>query len=312
MANPVYSTLRAIYRKLHYWMRKTVSALGWEVYPSRDFYSPIPVLSELERTREQWDVPSEMVGVDYDLDSMKALAGEMVEAFGDEYQALTPYQENKKLGMGPGFTEIDAQTLYMMLRHLKPKRYIEIGSGFSTYYAWMAINKNREEGRESSFKVVDPYPRDKLKTLDGIDLTVSFVQDVPLSYFDELQDGDVFFIDTTHVLKVGGDVAYLYLEIVPRLNPGVTIHAHDIHFPYNVPHPAEQYVFGTKWPQVWTESMILQAFLAYNDRFKITYSAPMLRHFDPDFLARTLPGYRATIPKDYDTHFGSVWFRRTR
>lgn len=310
MPNPVYGALKSAYRKAHYLMRKSVSALGWEVYPSRDFYSPIPVLSELEKTRHQWDVPSEMVGVDYDLDSMKRLCTETVNKYGAEYQALTPYRENKKLGMGPGFTEVDALTLYMMLRHLKPKRYIEIGSGFSTYYAWMAIRKNREEGVDASFSVVDPYPREKLKSLEGIDLTVSFVQDVPLAFFDELKEGDVFFIDTTHVLKVGGDVAYLYLEIVPRLNAGVTIHAHDIHFPFNVPHPAEQYVFGTKWPQVWTESMILQAFLAYNKDFKITYSAPILRHFEHDFLKKTLPDYRPTIPADYDTHFGSLWFRR--
>lgn len=312
MPNPVHAALKAAYRKLHYATRRTVSAIGWEVYPSRDFYSPIPVLKELEATRHQWDVPSEMVGVDYDLESMKRLMTEMVASYGAEFEALPSYADNKKLGLGPGFTEVDALTLYFMIRQIKPKRYTEIGSGFSTYYAWMAVNKNREEGVETEFKVVDPYPRDALKRLDGIDLTEGFVQDVDLEYFDQLEEGDVFFIDTSHVLKVGGEVAYLYLEVVPRLRPGVTIHAHDIHFPYNVPHPAEQYVFRTKWPQVWTESMILQAFLAYNDRFKITFSAPLLRHYDHDFLKTTVPGYRPTEVEDYDTHFGSLWFRRTR
>lgn len=310
MPNPVYGGLKAIYRKLHYAMRRTVSALGWEVYPSRDFYSPIPVLKELEDTRAQWDVPSAMVGVDYEIEPMKELLKSLVDRFGDEFRALAPYQENKKLGLGPGFTEVDAMTLYFMIRHIKPKRYTEIGSGFSTYYAWMAVNKNREEGIDASFRVVDPFPREALKRLDNIDLTISKVQDVDLGYFDELEAGDVFFIDTSHVLKLGGEVAYLYLEVVPRLEPGITIHAHDIHFPYNVPYPAEQYVFGTKWPQVWTESMILQAFLAFNKQFRIKFSAPILRHVDHDFLKRTIPDYRPTIPADYDTHFGSLWFER--
>ncbi|MCP4202327.1 MAG: class I SAM-dependent methyltransferase [bacterium] len=311
MPNPVFAALKAVYRKLHYLMRRTVSAIGWEVYPSRDFYSPIPVLKELEATREQWDVPSEMVGVEYDVESIKTLLSELVSRYGAEYQALPRYQDNKRLGLGPGFTEVDAMTLYFMIRHLKPRRYTEIGSGFSTYYAWLAVNKNREEGIETSFRVVDPFPREALKKLENIDLTISPVQDVDLAYFDELEAGDVFFIDTSHVLKVGGEVAYLYLEVVPCLKPGVTIHAHDIHFPYNVPHPAEQYVFRTKWPQVWTESMILQAFLAFNRDFEIVFSAPILRHFDPEFLKATVPDYRPTEVADYDTHFGSLWFRRT-
>lgn len=306
MPNP----LKSVYRKLHYTARRSVSALGLEVYPSRDFYSPVPVLKELEATREQWDVPSEMIGVGYDLEAMKALLGELVASYGAEYQALESFQNNKKLGLGPGFTEVDAMTLYLMLRHIKPRRYVEIGSGFSTYYAWQAVRKNREEGVESSLQVVDPYPREALKKLDDIDLTIGPVQDVELSFFDDLEAGDVFFIDTSHVLKVGGEVAYLYLEVVPRLRPGVTIHAHDIHFPFNVPHPAEQYVFRAKWPSLWTESMLLQAFLAFNTDFEIKLSAPMLRHFDHDFLKATLPDYRPTEIGDYDTHFGSLWFER--
>ncbi len=310
MPNPLFGALKGSYRKLHYAMRRTISAIGWEVYPSRDFYSPIPVLKELEATRHQWDVPSEMVGVEYEIEPMKELLKELVDRFGDEFQTLPSYQENKKLGLGPGFTEVDAMTLYFMIRHIKPKCYIEIGSGFSTYYAWMAVNKNREEGVETRFRVIDPYPRDPLKKLEGIEVDENFVQEVDLAFFDELEDGDVFFIDTTHVLKVGGDVAYLYLEVVPRLRPGVTIHAHDIHFPYNVPYPAEQYVFGAKWPSLWTESMLLQAFLAFNKDFQIYFSAPILRHFDHDLVKATIPGYRPTTPKDYDTHFGSLWFKR--
>jgi hypothetical protein len=91
----------------------------------------------------------------------------------------------------------------------------------------------------------------------------------------------------------------------------VVIHVHDIHFPYNTPYPAEQYIFRTKWPSYWTEAMLLQAFLAYNKDFEILLSAPLLRFHREEVLASSLPGYRPVEVEDYDTHFGSIWLRRT-
>ena len=310
MPSAIYNALKKTYRAIHLGGRQTLSALGLNVYPTRDFYSPLPVFSEIRDTRHLWDKPSEMVGVQYNLDAMKTLLERLVREFGDEHQALPPYEENKKLGLGPGFTIIDAMTLYFMVRDLKPKRYFEIGSGFSTYYAWMATQKNREEGAETDFRVVDPFPREKMKKLEGVSVTVAPAQEVPTDFFSQLQAGDVLFIDTTHVLKLGGEVAHLFLEVVPRLNPGVVVHVHDIHFPYNVPYPAEQYVFRAKWPSYWTEAMLLQAFLAFNSAFEIYYSAPLLRYHAEDFLEATIPGYRAVETDNYDTHFSSIWMRR--
>ena len=90
----------------------------------------------------------------------------------------------------------------------------------------------------------------------------------------------------------------------------MTIHAHDIHFPYNTPYPADTYIFDAKWPQYWTEAMIIQAFLAFNPEFEIVLSTPMIRHFDEAFLEANLPDYRKTIAGDYDTHHGSLWIKR--
>jgi hypothetical protein len=310
MPSSFYTVLKRTYRALHRGGRKTLSAAGWNIYPSRDFYSPLPVLSELEKTRKLWDRPSDMIGVRYDLERMKTLLARLVKQFGEEFRQLPSYEENKKLGMGPGFTVLDAMTLYFMIRDLKPKRYFEVGSGFSTYYSWLASRKNREQGVQTDFRVVDPYPREAMKKLEGVTVTAAPAQELPIDFFSDLISGDVLFIDTTHVLKVGGEVAYLFLEVVPRLNPGVAIHVHDIHFPYNVPYPAEQYIFRAKWPQYWTEAMLLQGFLSFNSDFEIFLSAPLLRHFAEDFLRRTVPGYRPVEVADYDTHFGSLWFRR--
>ena len=312
MPSPIYTALKRAYRAVHRGaLRKALPSLGWNVYPSRDFYSPLPVLSELEKTRELWDKPSEMVGVRYDIEKMKTILERCVEHFGDEYTSLPDYEEVKTLGMGPGFTIIDAMTLYFMVRDLKPHRFFEIGSGFSTYYSWQAVQKNREEGIETTYQVVDPFPRDRMRKLEGISVKAAPAQEVPLEFFAQLGAGDVLFIDTTHVLKLGGELAYLFMEVIPRLKPGVTVHVHDIHFPYNVPYPAQQYVFDSKWGSYWTEAMLLQAFLAFNSDFEIYYSAPMLRHFDEPYLAKTIPGYRPVEVEDYDTHFGSIWFRRS-
>jgi hypothetical protein len=157
---------------------------------------------------------------------------------------------------------------------------------------------------------IDPYSRPALAELADVTVVQRPVQDVDPGVFGELGPGDVLFIDSTHVVKIDGDVPFLYLEVVPRVAPGVVVHSHDIHFPYNVPYPAEEYIFAAKWPSFWTEAMLLQAFLSFNPAFEILLSAPLLRFHDEEFLAATLPGYRPVEAADYDTHFGSIWFRR--
>ena len=304
--------LRAIYRRSHAALFAGLRRLGWNVARTADFYSPLPVLSEVVATRELWDRPSDLVGVRYDLEAMKRLLSALVEVHGGEFEALPPHSEIRALGYGPGFPVIDALTTYLMVRDLRPARYVEIGSGLSTYYAWLAAAANGREGSRCEMTCVDPFPTGRLRELKEppVNAVVAKVEAVDLGLFETLDVGDVLFIDSTHVLKLGGDVAFLFLEVLPRLRPGVVVHVHDIHFPYNTPYPAEQYVFRAKWPLYRTEAMVLQAFLSFNREFDIVLSAPMIRHADEPFLARTIPGYRPVEVEDYDTHFGSIWLRR--
>ncbi len=304
--------LKAIYRRLHAALFAGLRLLGWNVARTADFYSPLPVLSEVAESRASWDRPSELVGVDYDLHAMKALLSALVDVHGGEFDALPPHSEIRALGYGPGFPVIDALTTYLMVRDLRPAKYIEIGSGLSTYYAWLAAAANGREGRACEMTCVDPFPTGRLNELEepAVNAVVSKVEATDLGLFEALDAGDVLFIDSTHVLKLGGDVAFLFLDVLPRLRPGVVVHVHDIHFPYNTPYPAEQYVFRAKWPLYRTEAMVLQAFLSFNREFEVLLSAPMIRHFDEPFLERTIPGYRPVEVEDYDTHFGSIWLRR--
>ena len=304
--------LRTIYRRLHAALFACLRRLGWNVARTADFYSPLPVLAEVAETRELWDRPSELVGVDYDLEAMKSLLAALVETHGGEFDALPPHGEIRGLGYGPGFPVIDALTTYLMVRDLRPARYVEIGSGLSTYYAWLAAAANGRDGRACEMTCVDPFPTGRLNELrePAVHAVVSKVEAADVGLFEALEAGDVLFIDSTHVLKLGGDVAFLFLEVLPRLRPGVVVHVHDIHFPYNTPYPAEQYIFRAKWPLYRTEAMLLQAFLSFNREFEIELAAPMIRYFDEPFLERTIPGYRPVEVEDYDTHFGSIWLRR--
>lgn len=302
--------LRSIYRKTHAAVLRGLAALGLNVARTADFYSPLPVLADLEKTRELWDRPSELVGIRYDLGAMKELLARLAAAHASEFLELPSHEEIKKLRYGPGFPVLDAMLTFFMMRDLEPRRYVEIGSGLSTYYAWLAAERNRSDGASCEITCVDPFPTGRLWSLPHVSAIESRVEAVDLDLFRGLSAGDVLFIDSTHVLKIGGDVAFLFLEVIPRLAPGVAIHVHDIHFPYNVPYPAEQYIFATKWPSYWTEAMLLQAFLAFNDQFEILLSAPLLRHHDEPFLAARLPGYRPLDPADTDTHAGSLWYRR--
>ena len=304
--------LRTIYRRLHATAFGALRRLGWNVARTADFYSPLPVLSEVVATRELWDRPSDLVGVRYNLEAMKRLLAALIEVHGDEFKALPPHSEIRALGYGPGFPVIDAMTTWLMVRDLRPARYVEIGSGLSTYYAWLAAAANGRDGRACEMTCVDPFPTGKLGELEEppVNAVVSKVEATDLGLFETLNAGDVLFIDSTHVLKLGGDVAFLFLEVLPRLRPGVVVHVHDIHFPYNTPYPAEQYIFRAKWPLYRTEAMILQAFLSFNREFEVVLSTPMIRHTEEAFLERTIPGYRPVAVEDYDTHFGSIWLRR--
>jgi hypothetical protein len=88
----------------------------------------------------------------------------------------------------------------------------------------------------------------------------------------------------------------------------VVIHIHDVPFPYNIPYPPELWVFAQKWPTLWNEAMVLQAFLCFNDRFKITMSTPMIRYYDEGFLKSEIPFYE-TVKQNSNT-FSSIWLKK--
>lgn len=289
--------------------RRIAGWFGYNIVKRSDYYSTLPVLEEIEATRARWDRPSALAGVSVDVPALTRRLGRLADRWEAEFAATTgDYVANTRKGFGPGYPAFDARTLYYLLREEKPRRYLEVGSGLSTYYASLAAARNAAEGRPLTITCIEPYPFAALRTLPDFELVEGFVQDVPLARFEELEAGDVLFIDSSHALKIDSDVAFLFLEALPRVKPGVLVHIHDVPFPWNVPHPADTWLFGERWPVYWNEAMVVQAFLAFNSSFQVELSTPLVRHADESFLTARFPDY---VPVADDPNPpSSLWLRR--
>jgi len=300
-----------ILRRAHRALIDAINRLGWVVAPTSDYYHPLRPVSELRRHAGRWFRPGHMAGISFDLPAMMADLERMIATYGAEYAALPSYDELKARKHGPGFTRVDALTLYLMLRHHKPARYLEVGSGLSTDYALLAAAKNAAEGRPVRMTVVDPFMTEATRGLQGqgIEVIPREAQDLAVEEYTRLEAGDVLFIDTTHIVRIDGEVPYLILEVLPALKKGVLVHIHDIHFPFYVPVDPDAYVFDRRWPMLFTEPMLVQAYLSYNPRVEIAMSTPLLRHYHEEFLRRVVPGYQPLDRRDFDTHHGSLWLR---
>ena len=202
------------------------------------------------------------------------------------------------------FETVDAEIYYGMVRILKPREIIEIGSGNSTKLAIAAVLKNQREDAEYRCKItcIEPYPSDALsnESLAYVELIQKRLEDIHFDLFDRLGENDILFIDSTHSLKIGNDVYFEYLEIIPRLRQGVYIHVHDIFIPHQY---CKRWIYESNY--FWTEQYLLQAFLMFNSEFEVVLPCNFLHTTMPDTLREIFASY----PMDDDGP-GSFWLRR--
>lgn len=172
------------------------------------------------------------------------------------------------------FESGDAEYWYQLIRSIKPKRIIEVGSGHSTLMAIKAIRKNREEDSNYQCKhfCIEPYEMPWLEKT-GVSVVRKKIEDVELSFFSELESNDILFIDSSHIIRPQGDVLFEYLELLPTLNKGVIVHIHDIFSPKN---------YLKQWVEenviFWNEQYLLEAFLSHNNSWKIVGALNYLHH----------------------------------
>ena len=276
--------------------------VGLQIQP-RHYYSVVPSLRDLEANRDRWTRPSAMGGVALEVDHQRSVLEDLATVGIDPMPA---YDAVEAGNVGEGMGAVDAELLYRTVRRAKPRRVIEIGSGTSTAYLAAALEANAAEadgGDAGELVCVEPFRHQQLEAItESIPHRVirELAQDVSLDEFRALGDGDIVFIDSTHVVRLDSDVVYLVLEVLPVLAPGVLVHVHDIGFPY--PYVVPQHVFDDH--MYWTEWALLQAFLQFNDAFRVDLSAAWMHHHHPDQLAANLSTYR--VGQEFPP--SSLWF----
>jgi len=267
------------------------------------YYEPIPDTRNLNP--KLWTQRNKLAGIDLNAKKQLELLDAFHNLYGKEYEKFPRYQtgSNQFYIHNQGFESVDAEMLYCIIRHFKPKRIFEIGSGSSTLLIIDAIKRNVKEGIRANFTVIDPFPSQTVKASSKISkLHVTKVQETPSSVFKNLKKNDILFIDSSHIATIGSDVQYLFLEILPRLSKGVIIHIHDIFIPSEYPrsHVLKEYNF-------WNEQYILQAFLTFNNAFEILWSGNFIHLNYPSKLEAAFTSYNKKNTKP-----GSFWIRKIR
>jgi hypothetical protein len=305
MKNPFFS----LHRRLGYKKMPLFSfgqRLGLNI-TRNTFESPIPYLSELND--DLWSCRSELIGISLNEKKQLELLSSFVATYRDEYEQF-PLEKTANLQEyyvnNSAFGSVDGEILYCMIRRLKPHRLIEIGSGFSTCLIVQSILKNKEENDQYKchFTTIDPFPsgvvREGFPHFSSSQLICKKVEHVAVSEFSTLSENDILFIDTSHVLRTGGDVAYEYLEVLPRLNKGVVVQVHDIFLPAEY---LKAWLFDSN--RFFNEQYLLQAFLAFNNSFEVLWAGSYMHLNYPDALEKAFSSYQRA-----ERWPGSFWIRK--
>jgi hypothetical protein len=178
------------------------------------------------------------------------------------------------------FGVVDAEVLYCIIDHFRPRVIIEVGSGYSTRLMRQAIQESAVKTKLCS---IDPSPRVVVAACANEEIR-TVVEEVPVSRFaGSLQANDILFIDSSHVIQTGGDVPYVFLEILPRLQAGVLIHVHDIFLPFDYP---KKFV-DERW--CWTEQYLLHAFMLDNSNYEILWPAYYMWQLHRQMMMNIIP-----------------------
>lgn len=266
---------------------------GYHITPTH-FYCPIPDTRELEKV---YPNRKETPGIDYRPEFQLRLLSEKLSQFSAEYNSfpISSTEENQFYLDNDAFGGVDPHVYYSMIRCFQPRLIIEIGSGYSTLLGVQASQANGT----TQLRFVDPWPRKFIaKGAISAEHIRLRVEELEHGFFQELQENDILFIDSSHVIRTGGDVTYLFLQVLPRLASGVIVHVHDVYLPFDYPKKlvVEQHMF-------WTEQYLLQAYLIENRNAEVMFGSNYMAHEYPEAL-------KASFPRALWWGGGSFWIRK--
>jgi predicted O-methyltransferase YrrM len=273
-------------------------------YPPGHYHSPIVSVDDI-RSREAsiWkidDSTNEIPAIELNFTGQKALLKDF-----EKYYSDLPFFDERIDGLryyynNHFYSYTDAITLYCFIRHFKPSKIIEVGSGFSS--ALMLDVRSLFFNNLIELIFIEPNPERLFSLISnkdkmGTNIIKDELQSVDLTLFKKLKANDILFIDSSHVSKTGSDVNYLLFEILPTLAPGVLIHFHDIFYPFEY---LKSWVYSGK---NWNENYLLKAFLMYNKCFEIRFFAHFLHtHFKEGFTS---------MPLCYRNTGGNIWLQKS-
>ncbi len=262
------------------------------------FYSPITNNTNFKKFKSRNTIPGISLNTTTQLSNLSKIA---------KYYNEQPFvdSENNKTRyyfVNDQFSYSDALTLYGMLRLTKPKRVVEVGSGYSS--ALMLDVNNLFLGNSMKLTFIEPYPT-RLKSLIKpsdkrvVNIIEKPVQKVDIKVFKSLEAGDILFIDSSHVSKAGSDVNWLYFEILPILKKGVIIHVHDIMYPFE--YQDDWIKQGRSWNEIYT----LKAFMMFNKSYEVIFWPSYLHGFHKEKIQKSIPLSKKNTG-------GSIWIEKTK
>lgn len=263
------------------------SRRGSRFAPPGHFYSPIPSEADILRHFDGFDrAPPGLSGIDLREDRQLLL----LDRFRGFYAEI-PFSDQKQSGLryyydNPNYSYADAIFLHCTIRDLEPRKIVEIGSGNSS----CVILDTNDRFFDGKIECVFIEPNaDFVKSLllpedtRSVRLIEKKLQELDVAYFEQLEAGDILFVDSTHVSKLGSDVNALFFEILPSLRQGVVIHVHDVFYPFE--YPIEWLEEG----RAWNEQYLLRAFLQYNQAFDIRLFSSFVISRHTDWFERHMP-----------------------
>lgn len=265
------------------------------------YYSPLETISFIEENKDKINNSSEAIhNINFNESAQLELLNQL-----EKFSKSIPFDNNNSDCLyypdNNQFTRTDASILFSMIMHIKPKRIIEVGSGFST--ALMVDTNKIYLNNSIDIQCIEPYP-ERLHSLlkdentTNIQLQDTFVQNIDIDFFKQLDSNDILFIDSSHVSKLLSDLNYLIFQVIPVLRKNVVIHFHDIFYPFE--YPLAWYREG----RFYNEAYILRAFLQNNNDYQIILWLNYLTHKHAQRVNEILP-----LIKN-DNSSGSIWIKK--
>jgi hypothetical protein len=271
-------------------------------FPPGHYYSPIANLDEIRLHHDAiFDkIPRELPAIDLREAQQSELFNQWKPYFPEADFPTTKQKGRRYYTPNGWYPYEDAVVLFCMMRHFRPARIIEVGSGFSSCVILDANERFFENQIQCTF--IEPEPERFLQAIsredrERVNLLCQDVRSIEPEHFQSLSRGDILLIDSSHVSKINSDVNYLLFHVLPLLQSGVLVHFHDIFYPFEYPAP---WVYEG-WS--WNETYLLRAFLQYNQTFRICFFNSFWRRFHADEI-------QATIPRALNEGGGSLWLQK--